>query len=59
MMSFNNQPEESIALQAKEGASRKSRNAKKKISRNNSNFIPVPKGSPMFMFQGVEGKPGQ
>ena len=35
---------------------KKSRNAKKKAAAAKSSFIPVPKGSPMFMFQGVEGK---
>ena len=44
MMSFKSQHEKD--MQAKEGSSRKSRNAKKKMSRNTSNFIPVPKGSP-------------
>ena len=32
------------------------RNKKSKPESDKTNFIPVPKGSPMFMFQGVEGK---
>ena len=35
---------------------KKSRKAKKKEVAARSNFIPVPKGAPIFMFQGVEGK---
>ena len=35
---------------------KKSRQARKRSIAASNNFIPVPKGSPMFMFQGVEGK---
>ena len=36
---------------------KKSRKAKKKAAAVSSNFIPVPKGTSMFMFQGVEDLP--
>ena len=35
---------------------KKSRKARKRAATEKNNFIPVPKGSAMFMFQGVEGK---
>ena len=56
IMSFNSQPDVCSAMKPKTVSPKMSRKAKKKVAGESCNFIPVPKGSPMFMFQGVEGK---
>ena len=45
-----------VPVQPIQSNSRKSRNAKKKKIIPSSGFIPVPRGTPVFMFEGVQGK---